>query len=72
MTTATHTEDTMLELTTTYRDATYSAATQEHLRDLLAELTGRPGWNADPRVHALADVVERWDANDATETTFPS
>ena len=51
----------------TYRDATYSAATQELLRELLAELTIRPGWNADPRVHALGEVVERWDANEATE-----
>ena len=51
----------------TYRDATYSAETQELLRELLGELTSRDGWNADPRVHALGEVVERWDANEATE-----
>ena len=50
----------------TYRDSTYSAKTQELLRELLGELTTRP-WNEDERVHALAEVVERWDANEATE-----
>jgi hypothetical protein len=53
-----------------HRDATYSAPTQERLRALLAELTSQDGWNAGARgeqVQALTDVVERWDANDATE-----
>lgn len=53
--------------TTVYRDAAYSAETQERLRELLGRLTSVDGWNADPCVHALADVVERWDHNDATQ-----
>ena len=53
-----------------HRDATYSAVTQERLRSLLERLTSEPGWNAGKQaehVYALTDVIERWDANDATE-----
>lgn len=52
---------------TVYRDATYSAETQERLRELLGRLTSVDGWLADPCVHALSNVIERWDRNDATE-----
>jgi hypothetical protein len=58
---------------TVYRDATYSARTQERLRQLLGRLTSVSGWNEGDRgeeVQALTDVVQRWDANDATETIF--
>jgi hypothetical protein len=54
----------------TFRDATYSADTQELLRDLLRDLTSQAFWNTGARgkqIQALTDVVERWDANDATE-----
>jgi hypothetical protein len=53
------------------RDATYPRETQEQLRDLLREQLSRADWNGNPRVHALADVIRRWDRNAATETTFP-
>jgi hypothetical protein len=52
------------------RDATYGTETQEHLRDLLREVLTRARSKGDPRVHALADVIWRWDDNPATETTF--
>lgn len=56
-----------------HRDATYSVHTQERLIRLLSKLTREAGWNEGERgeeVQALADVVERWDANDATEVFF--
>jgi hypothetical protein len=53
------------------REATYPRETQEHLRDLLREHLSRADWNGGPHVHALADVIRRWDRNVATEVTFP-
>jgi hypothetical protein len=53
-----------------YRDATYSDETQEKLRALLARLTSQDGWLFGDRgdeIRALTTVVERWDANEATE-----
>lgn len=53
-----------------YRDATYSAETQDALESLLRRLE-LTNWAWDERhVPALRDVVQRWDANDATETIF--
>ena len=57
----------------TYRDATYSLETQERLRRLLEYVQAEDD-GLDDVVHegvqALTDVIERWDANDATEVTF--
>jgi hypothetical protein len=53
-----------------YRDATYSEETQDALCELLAWLTVQPLWNegmSARRVYALTEVIERWDANEATE-----
>lgn len=50
---------------TIYRDATYSQETQDVLRGLeawLGHAVGGQGY-----VVALRDVLDRWDANDATE-----
>lgn len=52
-----------------YRDATYSARTQDQLRELERWLGDAPC--GQDYVLALRDVVDRWDANEATETTFP-
>lgn len=49
------------------RDATYSAETQAELKILLALLERFKMW--PEQAVALRDVVERWEANDATEFT---
>ena len=54
----------------TYRDATYSAKTQGHLRSLLKWLALPAGARGNPtngEINALANVISRWDANEATE-----
>lgn len=59
-----------VDSTIVYRDATYSAETQDELRRLKTWLWLRGMNGNDSRMHALADVIDRWDANEATETTF--
>lgn len=64
----------MTDPRTTFRDATFSAETQAHLRTLHASLISNPfqariASYAEKK--ALADVITRWDQNDATEEEFP-
>jgi hypothetical protein len=61
---------TVVDTRVAYRDATWSSTTQDSLIRLLSKLTREAGWNEGERgeeVHALAQVVERWAANDATQ-----
>lgn len=57
----------MSDPSVTYRDATYSAETQEQLR-LLMESLDLGDYVTKSERAALRDVIARWDANDATET----
>lgn len=63
----------MTDPRTTFRDATFSEETQSHLRSLHASLIENPfqariASYAEKK--ALADVITRWENNDATEETF--
>lgn len=49
---------------TVYRDATISRQTRDHLNRI--RLVAGPRLTSGEK-NALADVVARWDANDATE-----
>lgn len=58
----------MSDPSVTYRDATYSAETQAKLKELLSWVgvtVGGQGY-----VGPLLDVIDRWDANEATEMVF--
>lgn len=66
----------MPETTTIYRDATFSRETRDGLELALAILNSEDspysdGWleRRDQAIKAICDVGERWDGNDATETT---
>lgn len=55
-----------------HRDATIPTSVIELLREFVKDPVNYFRENALEVVHAVEDVVERWDDNDATEVMFNS